>query len=323
MFLSFSVTDIITVPFGMILDLFYRLTSNYGVAIILFSVCVNLLLHPVRMKNTLNGVKKARLQPKVKAIREMFPGKVDVQTKIMEELYAQEGVSPSMGCLTTIIPIVLLLILYGVVSQPVVNMLGISRETAYGIYDLMMERDASIFGVDGVYNELIIAANIPAFASEISVAFPEIGARALEGINFQFLGLDLAQVPELDVAKWEVTDWQHIGLILLPALSALVYILPTLIKSFVRAFIKHDKNGKTQKKEFDFLTPLLLLAFTVACFQVPAAMSLYWLTQSIMSMILKTFIDKKVRNLPPEVSDLNDLVEPYRTNNDTEIAEKT
>lgn len=237
MFLAFSITDIITVPFGMVLNALYRLTSSYGMAIILFSACVSLLLHPVRMKNAVNGAKKARLQPKVLAIRKMFPGDTKVQTKIMEEMYLQEGVSPSMGCLTSILPILILFPLYAVVRQPVVNMLGESRETVAGIFELMQELAPALFGEAGTYNEMIVAQNIPNFINEIRAAFPEVGERVLEGINFNFLGLNLAQVPELDSAKWEAVDWAHIGLVVLPFLAAACHVLPSLIKSLTRSLL--------------------------------------------------------------------------------------
>ena len=50
MFLAFSLSDIVTVPFGFILKVLYDLTTNYGVAIILFSILVKLVLLPMNAK---------------------------------------------------------------------------------------------------------------------------------------------------------------------------------------------------------------------------------------------------------------------------------
>ena len=44
MFLAFKLSDIITVPFGYLLEWLYRFTGNYGVALILFAVAVQLVL---------------------------------------------------------------------------------------------------------------------------------------------------------------------------------------------------------------------------------------------------------------------------------------
>ena len=45
--LAFNLSDIITVPFGYLMSWLYDLTSNYGVALILFAVIVKLVLFPI------------------------------------------------------------------------------------------------------------------------------------------------------------------------------------------------------------------------------------------------------------------------------------
>jgi membrane protein insertase Oxa1/YidC/SpoIIIJ len=71
MLLSFQVQDIISVPFGYVMDIFYRITQNYGLATILFAACVCLLMHPLNLKNAVSSYKRNRLEPHVQGIRAM------------------------------------------------------------------------------------------------------------------------------------------------------------------------------------------------------------------------------------------------------------
>ena len=50
MLLAFNLSSIITIPFGYLLDYLYRFTSNYGVALILFTIVVKLVLFRPRPK---------------------------------------------------------------------------------------------------------------------------------------------------------------------------------------------------------------------------------------------------------------------------------
>ena len=315
MFENFNITDLITVPFGWFLNLLYQLTSNYGVAIILFSVFVSLLMHPLRLMNAVSSAKKARLQPKIVAIRQMFPGDTKTQTKIMEDLYFnKEKIRPAtVGLLTTIIPIVFLMIFYGIVSQPLVNIIGLERDKAVHIFELIAVLRPTEFGENPAYNELLLMQYIPQYKEMILQVYPTINERIFEGINFSFLGLNLAEIPVLDVAQWEAVDWSHIGLALLPVLAATFHVLPNLFASFVKLFFKDSALAKKMVgKEMNLFSAILMLLFVFACFQVPAAISLYWLTQSIMSMLLQIHIRYRVEHLPPEACDLETLVAPYR-----------
>ena len=52
MFLAFNMSDIITIPFGYLLDWLYQFTTNYGVSLILFAILVRVVLLPITAKST-------------------------------------------------------------------------------------------------------------------------------------------------------------------------------------------------------------------------------------------------------------------------------
>ena len=66
MLLSFHIADIIQVPFGYLMELLYRLTNSYGMALILFAILVQLVLLPITAKSKKSMMKMSRLTPRMR-----------------------------------------------------------------------------------------------------------------------------------------------------------------------------------------------------------------------------------------------------------------
>ena len=130
MLLAFNLSSIITIPFGYLLDYLYRFTSNYGVALILFTVVVKLVLFPVQAKAKKSMMKMSRLTPKVQKLQEKFAGDQAKQNEAVQALYREEGVSMGGGCLWSLVPMLIIFPLYAVVRQPIVYMLHETLENA-------------------------------------------------------------------------------------------------------------------------------------------------------------------------------------------------
>ena len=67
-----SLSDIIRVPFGFLLDWLYTFTNNYGLALILFSLIIKLVLLPMSVKSKKSMLKMSRLSPQVKALESKY-----------------------------------------------------------------------------------------------------------------------------------------------------------------------------------------------------------------------------------------------------------
>ncbi|MEE8177310.1 MAG: membrane protein insertase YidC [Acidobacteriota bacterium] len=82
-----------------------NIVSNYGWSIVLLTICINMLLFPLKLKSLRSMMKMQRLQPQIKAIQEKYkqykfndPRKKDMQSETMA-LYKKNGVNPLGGCL--------------------------------------------------------------------------------------------------------------------------------------------------------------------------------------------------------------------------------
>ena len=305
MILAFKMADIIQVPFGYLLAWLNQLTSNYGVALILFAIAIRLILLPATAKSKKSSMKMARLTPKLQALQKKY---ADDQQKLNEAtraLYAEEGASMGGGCLWSLLPLLILIPLYAVVRQPIVYMLHESSEVASQIVAIIKEAaPAGTFGKNVYYEQMIAAPLIPQYADLLKdiVANPS----TLEGLNFSFFGIDLGLVPTFNVFTWKVWNWANIGLFLLPLLSAGGQVLNMFISQRMNNSLVTDekglqdketaKNSQTNQTGKMMLYTMPLMSLWIG-FTVPGALSLYWFVQGLVSMVTDAYLTKKYRKI--------------------------
>ncbi|HMR30611.1 MAG TPA: membrane protein insertase YidC [Geminicoccaceae bacterium] len=104
----------LTKPIFHVLDFFYRLTGNYGIAILLLTLVVKILFFPLANKSYRAMSQMKKLQPEMMALRERF---ADDKMKMNQELmalYKREKVNPMSGCLPIVVQIPVFFALYKV-----------------------------------------------------------------------------------------------------------------------------------------------------------------------------------------------------------------
>ncbi len=104
----------ITKPMFKLIDYFFRLVGNFGVAILIVTVLVKLLFFPLANKAYASMAKMKALQPQMQAVRERYPDDKVKQQQEMMELYKKEKINPLAGCLPIVIQIPVFFSLYKV-----------------------------------------------------------------------------------------------------------------------------------------------------------------------------------------------------------------
>ena len=306
MFLAFSLSDIVTVPFGALLSWLYQFTQNYGVALILFAIVVKTILFPLTAKSKKSSMKMSRLTPRMNAIREKYANDPQKQNEAVQALYKEEGVSMGGGCLWSLIPLLILFPLYTVVRQPIVYILGLSLEEAEAIVAAIKEAAPALFSSNAYYDQMTAAQQIPNFVEVVKAAVPGISEFALSGVNFSFLGIDMGAIPSYNVFAWEAFSWGYIGAFLMPVLSAGGQVLSMWVSTKLNNSVITNEKGivdeeaakKSQAnqttKTMMFMMPLMSLFIG---FTFPAAMSLYWFIQGIVALIGDVYLTRKYRKI--------------------------
>ena len=299
--------NIITVPFGWLLGILYQLTANYGVAMILFTIFVKLILAPITAKSKKSTMKMSRITPLVQDIQKRYEGDQQKMNEALQTLYKEEGVSMGAGCLWSLVPLLILFPLLSIIREPIVYLLHESADNAAKIVETIKANAPNLFSGNDYYNQVAGARHIADFAEQIKAAIPGISAETLAGINFDFFGIDLGLIPQWNIfaSDW-AWDWSHIGGALIPVLSAGTSVLSMFIMQKLNNSVVTDKNGvrdeetakKSQANQSTNMMMWMMPAMSLWIgFTVPGGLSLYWLVQGVVSIILDVILTLHYRKI--------------------------
>ena len=104
----------LTKPLFFALDYFYRLVGNFGVAILIVTVLIKLVLFPLANKSYVSMSRMKKLAPEMQKIKERFGDDRMRQQQAMMDLYKKEKVNPASGCLPILVQIPVFFSLYKV-----------------------------------------------------------------------------------------------------------------------------------------------------------------------------------------------------------------
>ena len=319
MILAFQLSDLVTVPFGWLLGVLYEATSNYGVAMILFALIVQLVLTPINAKSKKSMMKMSRMQPRIQEIQRKYAHDQQKQNEAMQQLQREEGMSMGMGgCVWSFVPLLILFPLFTVIREPITYILGESAEVTAQIIEVVKGVAPELFGKNNYYDQVVAASAISQYASEISAAIPGINPDTLKGINFDFFGINLGAIPQFNIfAETWAWDWAHIGAFLIPLISAASQVAQMWISQNTNNSVITNEKGIQDKemaensqaaqssKMMMWMMPFMSLWIG---FTVSAGLSVYWFIGGVFRMITDPIMTKHYR----KVYDAEDAVRLQR-----------
>lgn len=111
-----SLFDIIGIPFEYIMK-FLDFTHIYPITIIIFTLIVNVAMIPLTVKQQKSMAKQARLKPKLDALQKKYGNDRNKMAMAQQELYQNENISPTGGCLPMVIRMIVLMGVYRAVYR--------------------------------------------------------------------------------------------------------------------------------------------------------------------------------------------------------------
>lgn len=265
--------------FGYLLNEIYLFVNNYGLAIIVFSIALKLLLLPLSIKQQKTMKKSAIIQGKMKEIQFKYKNDPERLNKETMQLYKSENMSPFSGCLSSIVQIIILFSVFYLVRSPLTYMKKVDHQV-----------------IENYTNE------IKQEQQEYNNAYPEISIIQYKGshdetvnLNMNFLGIDLSKVPTQSLNDYRV------------------YIIPVLyvISSFISIRITTKMQNKSnsgqiivneeqgEKDEMDAMAQanksmawiMPIMSISIASI-APLGLALYWLVSNILMILEKIVLDK-------------------------------
>ena len=270
--------------FGYVLNFLYGIFNNYGIAIIVFSVLLRIILIPITIKQQKALKKNAKLQKEMKEIQEKYRSNPERLNQETIELYKREKMGPFSGCLSGILQIVIILSVFWLVSKPLTYMKKINPE--------IIEKYAQELKEDGTNSSYTEIAIINKKAAED----PEVY------INMEFLGLDLSKVPTQSLDDYKVY--------IIPILYVISSIISIKLTTKMSNKKKEEKEKKEEKallteenkaemdqeemaaqmnKSMSLMMPILSVSVSLIA---PLGLALYWLINNIIMIIERLIIDK-------------------------------
>lgn len=282
----------IQIPFGYVLEFFYGFFHNYGIALILFSLAVKVILLPLSMKQKKSMMKTSRLQPKVKQIELACGDDKQKYQQEVNQLYKDEGVSMMGGCLWSLLPLLILFPLYNVIREPLQYLLHLTDSQVESVKAAFAAvKDIDVKKVDA-YWQYAAAADMATYGKGI--------VENVKSINFNFLGINLGEQPSWKF--WTMRSWSEFGGLLIPIVSGGLNYLAMFISQKTNDTVITDDAGNKDAasataqtgKAMTFMMPLVSVVFG---YIMPLGLSIYWIAQSILGIVQDYFLTKHYRKI--------------------------
>ena len=257
---------------AQVLAFFYSLVPSYGIAIVLLTLSVMVVVTPLTLKSTRSMLQMQRLQPELKAIQTRYK---DDRQKMNEELmafYQENGINPLGGCLPLLIQLPVFLVLFRVVQ-------GITRHaTDYGL------ATGWAAGRGNVASNTTVGLNDDdlVFDPENLPSDSQMYQDLVQTTEMNFLGMDLSKTA-LDVA----------GANLINALPYFVLIVIVLVSSlYQQRQIRGRNTGAQINPQQEMIMRILPWMLPVFSLTMPAALVVYFVISNLYRIGQQAYITR-------------------------------
>ena len=300
--------------FGYILNYIYNIVNNYGLAIILFSILLKLILLPLKKKKQKTMKKTAKIQVKIKEIQEKYKNDQNKMNQEMMAVYKKEKLSPFSGCLSSIIQIVLLFAMFGLVRNPLTYMLKIDDYKINQTQQYIQQQENN--NISQRYPQIGILKYVSNNKDKIIEIDKENGEEGqkeeikLEDLylNMNFLGLDLSNIPQ--------ESWKDPTVYIIPVLYVITSMISMKLTTKmtttkknkkddiieIKAEEKKEEKGKDNdpqnmaadmSKSMSWFMPIMSVSISIIA---PLGLALYWLVNNLLMIAERLILNKFIKS---------------------------
>ena len=303
---------------------------NIGLAIILFTIVINLLMMPLTVKQQKFSKLNAKMQPEIQAIQKKYKGKNDnnsvmAMNEETQAVYAKYGVSPTGSCVQLLIQMPILFALYRVIYAMPAYVTKI-KDAFFPLVDKLAAQEGSAEFVQGFKNsamyakqfknEMFTSGNVEyvqntlfdclnkASTSEwlsISEKYPELASdvtATLEHLDVynSFLGLNIANSPSYIIGEaFKAGSFALIiGALAIPVLSALTQWINTKLMPQPSSNSSGNEATDSMAQSMKMMNTTMPLMSAFFCLTLPAGMGIYWIAGSVVRSIQQVVINKHI-----------------------------
>ena len=263
----------IALPLGYVMEFIYNFVENYGVALILFTISIKVLMFPLAVKQQKSTARMSAYQPMIAEITKKYGKDKVKQQEEMTRLQQEHGFSPLAGCLPMLLNVLVMFGIIEVVYKPLNHIMHISSDVIVKLEAVAIKLGLPMGNMRDAQSSLIsaIQTNPDAFATAAS---PEIISQ-IESFNFMFFGIDLSAVPQIG---FNLT-------VIIPILSVVTMVLSQIVMQ--------KAMGTEMTGAMKYMPWITSAMFAYFGFTVPGGFSLYY-TISNVAMTVQSIIVRKI-----------------------------
>lgn len=289
--------------FGYLLNFINNVVGNYGLAIILFTLFIKLIMLSLSIKQQRTMKKSAEIQEKMKVLQFKYKNDQEKLNREIMDLYKKENMNPFSGCLSTIIQFILLISIFYMVRFPLTYMKKVDASVLNNYIQVLKENNIQI---SQAYSEIDIIRETGLLKENL----PEDNVLDDVNINMNFLGLDLSKIPQQNLNDWTVY------------IIPIFYIISTFISMKLTTSMQKGKESNkeiidiTEKTENDenvedveknemedamaqsnkmmsWMMPFMSVSISLVA---PLGLALYWLVNNVLMIIERLVLNKVIKD---------------------------
>ncbi len=285
-----GIFDFIAKPLGQFLYFVYNTIAfkNYGLAIIIFTIVIKLVLLPLTIKQYRSTAKMQEIQPLIEDIQRRYKNDKEKMNQELMKLYQEHKYNPAGGCLPLLIQMPILFSLYWVINQPLRFILNKTPEQINKLIEYVTETVGKVtmgssreIGVLNYFNE-----HISELSNVSDLLKPE------ELINLKFLGINLGLIPKFDVKLLFGSQMAvYLPLLAIPLLAVTTTFISSKLMTPKASEKSKSDTASTTQNTMAMIGPLMTLLFS---FQLPAGVGLYWIASNLFQIFQQLYINEYV-----------------------------
>lgn len=268
---------------GYILWGAFYIIQNFGLSIIVFTVIIKLLLFPFSIKQQKSMAGTARLQKKQKELREKYANNQQKLQEEMGKLYEKEGVKPMGGCLTSIVPLLVVFGIFYAVAYPLTNTLHLNSDDVANALAYVKTIPGYVASTNQTYEQINLLKIFPNIMNTEAIQgifnTSEISTIEMFYNGFNTFGVDLLAIPK------------EKGLFSLYTLFPVLCFLSNIGSQIIMTKINGNQAAQQQGCMKVMLYGLPLFSAYIA-YTVPAAVAFYWIISALLSLVQSVVLGK-------------------------------
>ena len=274
--------------------LVYQLFNNYGIAILIFTILVRLLLFPVSIKQQKSMAATSAIQPKLDKLKKQYANNPNKLQEEQMKLYAEENINPMASCLPMVLQLVLLYGVFEVIYGPITHIVRLGNDVVAKLKEVAtpLYEGTKLANTFNARPELYIVKSVqenPQYFLDNGIS--QEAVNSILNFNNKLFGfIDLGTVPKSVFENGFSASPESIGLIMIPVIAGVLQLVTTLYSNAKQKKLNPEAAATMGSMNLVmYMFPVLSIYIGL---NAAAGLGYYWIISSLVGIIQMIVLNK-------------------------------